>query len=226
MQILKKKWRPLLALLIVLWSGFIGLSIANNKVDVKTQKEEYKVGDRLPNKSISKANSATPYRKLNWDELMPADWDPMKALKGLDLSKLKDSDPRAMEALERVREAWKDSPIVSGLNNARIEIPGFVVPLDVNYDSVKEFLLVPYFGACIHVPPPPGNQILHVLVPKTLTKKQQKTLKQAMLIYGTISISGTLKTVSSNTSMGFASYQIKADLIEPYKPPNDLSNTR
>lgn len=226
MQILKKKWRPLLALLIVLWSGFTGLSIASNNADVKTQKKEFKVGDRLPNKSISTVNSAGAYRKLNWDELMPADWDPMKALKGLDLSKLKDSDPRAMEALERVREAWKDSPIVFGLNDTRIEIPGFVVPLDVNYDSVKEFLLVPYFGACIHVPPPPGNQILHVLVPKTLTKKQQKTLKRAMLIYGTISISGTLKTVSSNTSMGFASYQVKADLIEPYKPPNNLSDTR
>ncbi|CAH1202524.1 conserved hypothetical protein [Candidatus Nitrotoga sp. BS] len=226
MQKIKKRWRLLLALLIVLWSGFAGISIASNKADVKTQKKEYKVGDRLPNKSISTVNSAGYYRKLNWDELMPADWDPMKALKGLDLSKLKDSDPRAMEAMERVREAWKDSPIVFSLNGARIEIPGFVVPLDVNYDNVKEFLLVPFFGACIHVPPPPGNQTLHILVPKSLTKKQQKLLKRAMSTYGTISISGTLKTVSSNTSMGFASYQIKADLIEPYKPPNDLNDPR
>ena len=215
MLILKKRWKLLLVLLIVLASVFTGLSTASNKADVKIQKEEYKVGERLQNKSISTANSAAPYRKLNWDQLMPADWDPMKALKGLDLSKLKDSDPRAMEALEQVREAWKASPIVLDLNGARIEIPGFVVPLDVNYDRVKEFLLVPYFGACIHVPPPPSNQILHVLVPKTLTKKQQKTLKEAMLIYGAISISGTLKAVSSNTSMGFASYQVKVDLIEP-----------
>jgi len=223
MLILKKKWR-LLALLIMLWCGFIGLSTAGNKADIKIPKTEYKVGQRLPIASTSTANAVTTYHKLNWDELMPADWDPMKALKGLNLSKMKDSDPRAMEALEQVRAAWKDSPIVFGLNGARIEIPGFVVPLDVNYDRVKEFLLVPYFGACIHVPPPPSNQLLHVLVPKTLTKKQQKALKSAMLIYGTISVSGTLETVSTNTSMGFASYRIKADFIEPYKPSNNLNN--
>lgn len=226
MQKLKKRWRLLLVLLIVFWAGFTGLSIASNQADIKTQKKDYKVGDRLPNKSISTANSAGTYRKLNWDELMPADWDPMQALKGLDLSKLEDSDPRAMEALEKVRESWKYSPIVSNLNGVRIEIPGFVVPLDVDYDNVKEFLLVPFFGACIHVPPPPGNQTLHILVPKSLTKKQQKLLKRAMSTYGTISISGTLKTVSSDTSMGFASYQIKADLIEPYIPPNDPNNKR
>lgn len=225
MQIFKKKWR-LLASLIVLWFGFIGLSTAGNKADITTLKTEYKVGERLPIASTSTANAVTTYRKLDWDELMPADWDPMKALKGLNFSKMKDSDPRAMEALEQVRAAWKDSPIVFGLNGARIEIPGFVVPLDVNYGRVKEFLLVPYFSACIHVPPPPSNQLLHVLVPKTLTKKQQKALKSAMLIYGTISVSGTLETVSTNTSMGFASYRIKADFIEPYKPSNNLNNTR
>ena len=47
-----------------------------------------------------------------------------------------------------------------------IKIPGFAVPLegDDGFEYIKEFLLVPYFGACIHVPPPPPNQVIHVIL--------------------------------------------------------------
>ena len=54
------------------------------------------------------------------------------------------------------------APVVTELNNKHVKIPGFVVPLDTSGDTIKEFLLVPFFGACIHVPPPPSNQIVHV----------------------------------------------------------------
>ena len=49
-----------------------------------------------------------------------------------------------------------------------IKIPGFAVPLegDDGFENVKEFLLVPTFGACIHVPPPPPNQVIHVILDK------------------------------------------------------------
>ena len=47
-----------------------------------------------------------------------------------------------------------------------IKIPGFAVPLegDDGFEYIDEFLLVPYFGACIHVPPPPPNQVIHVIL--------------------------------------------------------------
>ncbi len=49
------------------------------------------------------------------------------------------------------------------LSETKVKIPGFVVPLVVNDNGVvSEFFLVPYFGACIHVPPPPPNQIVYV----------------------------------------------------------------
>ena len=49
-----------------------------------------------------------------------------------------------------------------------IKIPGFAVPLegDDGFEYIDEFLLVPYFGACIHVPPPPPNQVIHVILDK------------------------------------------------------------
>jgi hypothetical protein len=50
-----------------------------------------------------------------------------------------------------------------GLDGQNIRLPGYIVPLEVSEEGrTTEFLLVPYFGACIHVPPPPSNQIVHV----------------------------------------------------------------
>lgn len=47
-------------------------------------------------------------------------------------------------------------------DGALVKIPGFMVPLEDDAYRVREFLLVPYMGACIHTPPPPPNQIVHV----------------------------------------------------------------
>jgi hypothetical protein len=48
------------------------------------------------------------------------------------------------------------------LSGQTVRVPGFVVPLEDNYDSVSEFLLVPDPGSCVHVPPPPPNQMVYV----------------------------------------------------------------
>ena len=55
---------------------------------------------------------------------------------------------------------------LSRLIGKSIKIPGFAVPLegDDGFEYIDEFLLVPYFGACIHVPPPPPNQVIHVIL--------------------------------------------------------------
>ena len=119
---------------------------------------------------------------------MPKDWDPMTDFKKLDFSKLKDSDPRAQEALQNLREAWNKAPIEPSMDGARIRIPGFIVPLEVAQHQITEFLLVPYFGAYIHVPPPPANQIIHVF--------PAKPLKKGLQSMDAVWISGMLETVA------------------------------
>ena len=59
---------------------------------------------------------------------------------------------------------------ISKLMGKSVKIPGFAVPLegDDGFEYVKEFLLVPTFGACIHVPPPPPNQVIHVILDKSV----------------------------------------------------------
>ena len=74
-------------------------------------------------------------------------------------------DPAALlEKIERLSEEAeiRNRTLVSKLDGHVIKLPGYVLPLDFEGTLVRSFLLVPYVGACIHVPPPPPNQIVHV----------------------------------------------------------------
>lgn len=176
-----------------------------NTFAVPTIFKEYKVGDKLQQQD---SNTKSKYKKANWDDLVPKDWDPMKDFKKLDMSKLKDSDPRAQEALQQLRDAWNSAPTEPSMNGKSIRIPGFIVPLEESHHQITEFLLVPYFGGCIHVPPPPSNQIIHVFPPKPL-----KNLQMMDAVW----VNGTLESFPSDTNMGSAGYRMKAELVEPYK---------
>ena len=57
------------------------------------------------------------------------------------------------------------------LDGKPVRIPGYLLPLEFDGDKVSEFLLVPYVGACIHTPPPPPNQIVHVVADKPFATK-------------------------------------------------------
>lgn len=168
--------------------------------------QDYKVGDRLP----APAAKAGSYQEISWDDLMPKDWDPLKALKGLDLNKLQDSDPRAAEALDRLKASWNSAPANPAITGKPIRIPGFMVPLEWSKQEVKEFLLVPYFGACIHVPPPPSNQVILVQPDRPV---KSKTGMDAVWV------SGQLEIAYKKNDLGDAGYRMKAARVEPYQEP-------
>lgn len=169
-------------------------------------KNDYSVGERL--KQGKAAGGAKAFREITWEELVPKDWDPEKLFKDLDFDTLEDSDPRAMEVLERMRKEWNEAPVEPSLNGARIRIPGFVVPLDAERGQIREFLLVPYFGACIHTPPPPANQIIHVVAAKPLKNVQ---------IMDAVWVNGTLGMERRDTEFGTSGYQMDAEAVMPYK---------
>jgi hypothetical protein len=146
-------------------------------------------------------------RTITWEALVPADWDPFKDFKGLDFQLLDDGDPRANEWLKKMRQAWDDAPVNPALVGQVVRIPGFVVPLEDSQDGLKEFLLVPYFGACIHSPPPPANQIIHVL-PRPPVKGVRSM--------DTVWVSGRLSTGRTDTYMGASGYRIEATQVTPY----------
>lgn len=108
---------------------------------------------------------------------------------------------------------------VQELNGQHVRIPGYLLPLEVSRDNkVTEFLLVPYVGACIHVPPPPPNQIVHI---KTAAKKgyKSKGLYEPVWVTGVISIQSMVKDLylvdgSAGIDIG---YSMQADQIKPYE---------
>ena len=169
---------------------------------------DYKVGDRLA--PADKAGGATDFREISWDDLIPADWDPQKVFAGLELDSFEDNDPRAMELMQRMREEWDRAPVVAHLAGQRVRIPGFVVPLESDGKTIREFLLVPYFGACVHVPPPPANQLIHVVPDRPVPSAWNMA---------PVWVSGVLAVARFDSGMGNAGYQLRGLRVEQYEAP-------
>lgn len=99
--------------------------------------------------------------------------------------------------------------VVAELNGKRVKLGGYVVPLDFEATSIKEFLLVPFVGACIHVPPPPANQIVYVKAAQGFEVSGS---------FDPVSVTGTIKTETAFTGLADAGYSIEAEAVEPIKP--------
>ncbi len=102
----------------------------------------------------------------------------------------------------------KSTPELQKLEGQIVKIPGFMVPLEDNSQSVSEFLLVPTPQACIHVPPPPPNQM--VLVEMVGEEKAKPA-------FGPIWIYGKLSLTPKNHQYGTSSFSMKGLHIEAYR---------
>ncbi len=157
------------------------------------------------------AAAADRYVELDWDELMPADWippDPFADFTDDQLYAMTDDSPEARELMQALDLIRTQAPIVKALDGRSVRLPGFVVPFEFDGTLVSEFLLVPYYGACIHVPPPPANQMVYV------------SSEQGVRINGLFDIvwvDGTLHADAQDSMYGLAGYTLKADAVSPYE---------
>jgi hypothetical protein len=144
-------------------------------------------------------------RALRWPELIPARLAGVPVTPppvvhsgfGADLAQLSPWGDLAMEDI-----------LVAELDGEEVTIAGFVVPLDLAEDDrVREFLLVPYFGACVHVPPPPPNQVIHVRSEEGLEVER---------IYEAWTVTGTLSVQATESALADAGYAIVADHVVLY----------
>jgi hypothetical protein len=160
------------------------------------------------------------YQKITWDDLLNEEWyQQMKkdmASYGR-MSFLKDGSEEAEKLMASMRKKLDEAPISTKYVNQKIRMPGFVVPLDAVRNGQREFLLVPYFGACIHTPPPPANQI--VLVTPHPQLNLSKTLESMDVIW----VEGELKEARTKTASGVSGYSLEAIQVYPYKA---LHNTK
>ncbi len=105
------------------------------------------------------------------------------------------------------------------LNGREVKIPGYLLPLETSAGKVTEFLLVPYVGACIHVPPPPPNQIVYVKVLQNGGYKN-KELYEPVWVTGKMKVTSMVKELyladgSAGVDIG---YSLQANHIAPYQP--------
>ena len=143
-------------------------------------------------------------RTLEWNDLIPesARGELSSAPPSATHDYLGENGPAALQQSV-------NAPVNPELDGKRVKIPGFIAPLDVAKDgTVSEFFLVPYFGACIHVPPPPPNQIVYVTAQKGIALDS---------IYEAYWITGTMKMQNKSTRLGAAAYSLSADSVEIYK---------
>lgn len=125
-----------------------------------------------------------------------------------------EGDPAEEAVLEKMQAELNAAPVNPALNGKKIKIPGFISPLEVDEAKgmVKEFLLVPYFGACIHVPPPPLNQTL-------LVKPQEGKSIGMERMYEPVWVYGTIIAKQTHTNLAEAGYQIQEARVEIYQAP-------
>lgn len=98
--------------------------------------------------------------------------------------------------------------VVNELDGERVRLPGFVLPFEYNASGqITEFLLVPYFGACVHTPPPPPNQIVYVTAPKPVPLGEQ---------WEPIWATGILRAKSNMNDLGDAAYTLEIEAWETY----------
>jgi len=150
------------------------------------------------------AAAASP-RTLDWVDLVPesqrATYDPAPPPPAPDYLS---GDAAGLAAMQVV-----DFEVNDALDGQEVRIPGFIVPLELDEAGrVTEFFLVPYFGACIHVPPPRPNQMVYVVM------KQGISLDS---MYSAYWIAGRMKTESRSTALGAAAYTLSGTLAEEYK---------
>ena len=178
--------------------------------------------DKQPQISIDKTVSikTTPitFDTLEWDDLIPQDdlnalLNPPGYIDDIEDGGFEDDIGSEIKNFldiasnDRYQQALVSTNIIKDLNGRAVRIPGFVVPVEFDEEIITEFFLVPYFGACIHSPPPPPNQIIYVQAAKGLKLET---------LYDPFWISGKLSTTLVENFMATAAYSLEMASYEAY----------
>ena len=148
--------------------------------------------------------AGTAPRQLDWADLLPeserAGYDPTPPAPTHDYL----TGEGGLAAMQTM-----DFSINKSLEGQEVRLPGFIVPLELDAEGkVTEFFLVPYFGACIHVPPPPPNQLVFVVMNKGIALDT---------MYAAYWVTGKMTTRTKTTRLGAAAYTLSGTALEEYK---------
>ncbi len=147
------------------------------------------------------AAAAAVEQELDWLQMLPP--DELAALERGDGPQVQHSGNRRMAQFGTFRT-------VDAVLQRPVRLPGYVVPLGTAADGrLSEFLFVPYYGACIHVPPPPPNQIVHVRLPEPIAMPD---------MYAPYFLAGHLQAERVDDDLGGSAYSMREPRLRPYEP--------
>jgi uncharacterized protein len=133
-------------------------------------------------------------RELDWLELMPKD----------EVEALMEAPTVAHEGMFK-SEQTGSFKVIKELDGSRVRIAGYIVPVEVDSDNqMSQFFIVPYFGACIHVPPPPPNQIILARLAEPIPVTE---------IYDAYWIEGTLNVETIKNDIAASAYTLSASKV-------------
>jgi len=141
---------------------------------------------------------AEEFVEIDWIELMPPE----------EVAKLEALADSVDHSGSGAGFTWDSATPVLAMEGKRGKLPGYIVPISVSpKNEIIEFFLVPYFGACIHVPPPPPNQIIYV---------KPKQPIPMVHIWDAFWVKGTIRLQENRNELGASAYAIDLDRVEPY----------
>ncbi|MDG1446467.1 MAG: DUF3299 domain-containing protein [Porticoccaceae bacterium] len=160
------------------------------------------------------------YTTIQWTELVPQEEidildNPPTYISDIEDGSTEDqlsspvTNSIVLEMADRYQQALVSTNIKPEMNGRKVRIPGFIVPLEFDDQQViTEFFLVPYFGACLHMPPPAPNQMIHVKYAKGL---------EIDALYYPFWVSGVLKTSLVKNDLATAAYALEMASYEAYE---------
>lgn len=182
-------------------------------VDVLLNDEEKQV------RKIKETLPASAFMSAKWIDLIPKDdldalMNPPDYIADIAENSAEDQlkntfkNTKGNSEEDRYQQALVSSRVISEINNVPVRMPAFIVPLEFNDERrVTQFFMVPFFGACIHQPPPPPNQTIFVIYPQGLTLDS---------LTDPYWISGILKTSLVENEVAIAAYTMEMHDFELY----------
>lgn len=165
--------------------------------------------------SAANLGAASIVQTLSWDDLVPEDYELKPPLPIHDYSDLASIFKAEMDRATGSAFAQQEpnAPVVTTFDQQQVRLAGYVVPLTIDANSrVIDFLLVPYLGACIHVPPPPSNQIIYVDAEQGLPLDE---------LWEPFWVEGQLQVAALETAEITAGYQLQLVNYQRYTEPSD-----
>ncbi|MGF6709045.1 hypothetical protein QFZ41_000009 [Luteibacter sp. W1I16] len=137
------------------------------------------------------------YADLDWTHMVPPE----------DIKTLENAPPVLHVGNQRMKQVGT-LHTVEALDNRKVKLPGYVVPLESDDDGkMLEFFFVPFYGACIHVPPPPPNMLIHVKLAHGIDTPS---------LYDPLTLKGVLHTEVTKNAMAASAYDMGEAVLEPY----------